>query len=69
MFCHKVCIGYQPFRIHYSVNSMDSLPSWNLDDQHSVAPSSEEFAWTKTSSTSKQLVLMTISEVSKHAVN
>ena len=45
---------------------MGSLPSWDMDDQHSVAPSPEEFTWTKTLSTSQQSVWwMTNSEVSK----
>ena len=47
----KVWIGYHPLKMHYSANSMGSLPSWDLDDQHSVAPSPEEFGWTKTLST------------------
>ena len=37
----------------------------DLDNQHSVAPSPEEFAQMKTISTSQQPVWMTISEVSK----
>ena len=37
----------------------------DLDDQHSVAPSPEEFAQMKTISTSQQPVWITISEVAK----
>ena len=55
--------------MHYSANSMGSLPSWDLDDRHSEVTSPEEFAWTKTSYTSHQSVWMTISEVSKTSMD
>ena len=61
----EVWTGHHPLKMHYLANSVGSLPSWDLDDPHSVAPSLEEFAWTKTLSSSQQSVWMTISKVFK----